>query len=212
MSKNFLTEWKKFKLNEAAKPPMDEDLNTPAGWFADFDQKFGLIQYDRKASDEWIDYVSERHPDWRQTVQKEKRIHGGNSYYLTQPPFDEEDMRELFQLKIKHYIKNSPRDFVEFFFSNMDSILDQLGDTKAEHSVAPTKVGGYRQMTDWYMFGDGFPIARQEFEAARVANPDLVGEPQEIQEPTQPDVPSEPVDDSRQRDMADLFKKFFGDK
>lgn len=225
--KQILNEWKKFIIKEVNQPFIDQELGADfnGAWFGTFDDYLGVIQGMPSYKD-WTSYLQSKYPSLEQDLLEKaknekqgrtayKKIFGGHSYYVDRM-LDPEDLDKLYEIKVKGYIENAPKDQVEFFLANMERILEYAGDTMRPHNIAPTGVGFYGRPTDWFMFGDGFEKAKQAFSYAKANYGDLEGLPSETT-PAEPEeaTPEQAAAHERGMDrasgMADMFSRFFAD-
>ena len=226
--KQILNEWKQFVIKEVNQPFIDEQLGADFDnkWFGTFDDYLGVIQ-GMPGDTEWKEWIESRYPSLQADLLKKaktekqaqtayRKIFGGFSHYVDKM-LDDEDVDKLYDIKVKSYIENAPKDQVEFFLANMERILEYAGQSMAEHNIAPTLVGFHGRPTDWFMFGDGFEKAKQAFTSAKANYGDLEGlpsetEPVEPEEPTPEQTASHERGEKRASDMADFFSRFYGDK
>jgi hypothetical protein len=227
MMKQILNEWKRFVIKEVNQPFIDQELGADFGgrWFGTFDDYLGVIQ-GMPFYGEWTSYLQSKYPSLQQDLMQKaktdkeaqiayKKIFGGHSYYVDRMLTDE-DLDKLYEIKVKGYIENAPKDQVEFFLANMERILEYGDTSRAPHNIAPTTVAFYGRPTDWFMFGDGYEKAKQAFSYAKANYGDLEGLPSE----TQPEEPTEATPEEaeafqsgneRAAGMADMFSRFFAD-
>ena len=221
MKKETLKEWRTFLVKESKRGGMDDMLDVPENiyrWFETFSRSMGIIQHIPEMSTEWQAYLKKNYPSWEAMVEKtsetkkqaestKRHILGGHSYYAMKL-FGPKAVEKLYNIKIKHYIDEAPQAHKEFFFSNMDSVLEQGMSMQKTSRVSPVPIGFAGQMDDWFMFGQGFDIAETVFKEQQAQHPELVKEPS-VQEPEQEQTPTEEKPQDKQQDMADFFNKFF---
>jgi hypothetical protein len=218
--KKILNEWKTFVISEANQPFIDKELGADFDnkWFGNFSDYLGLIQ-DKTYNSKWQAYLKNNFPKLQSFIasrasnKKEadmvmKKIIGGHSYYVNKF-LGPEAAEALIVIKVDGYIENAPKDQVEFFLSNMERILEYGGENTVPHPQFEGSVAFFGKPTDWWMFGDGFELAKQVFTSAKANYEDLGSLPGASEPEAELPEPISAAADERTSGMADFFSKFY---
>ena len=139
--KKILKEWRKFTLNEGLTL-QDEVLGAPDGWFSEWNNALGNIDYhpmwQEKLKNEYSGFIESlmqmiKDPDTQDEDRKEYErlvgtINSGFAYYSTDPdmlglspPFD-----EIVKIKLDIYFQspNISQKNKDFFAGNYERIMD----------------------------------------------------------------------------------------
>jgi len=175
--KKILNEWKKFALVESLDKSLEASLRVPVP--KDFMKTLneytgGVTEYP-----EWVEFYNSKVlpnlSNLPRYAHKPKEVESnalsGMSYEFiaNRNPTD----REVIAKKIEIYLAYAPEEHKQFFKKNFDAIMDYAEQTEdvtgAQYGTGAQYRGGTTfggRMTDFYMYGDGFYITKDEFEKA----------------------------------------------
>lgn len=193
--KKILNEWKKFTVTEGLDKSLEVALRVPVP--KDFMKTLnqhtgGVTEYP-----EWVQFYNSkvlpnlsnlpRYAHKPKEVESNARSGMSFDFNTSRNP----TAREVIAKKIEIYLAYAPEEHKQFFKKNFDAIMDYAEQTEdvtgAQYGTGAQYRGGTvfgGRMTDFYMYGDGFYITKEEFEKALFpdgrdeAAPDTQDEPE----------------------------------
>jgi len=175
--KKILNEWKKFTVTESLDKSLEAALRVPVpkDFVKTLNEYTGEVTY----YPEWVEFYSSkvlpnlanlpRHANKPKEVESNALSGMSFDFAASRNPTD----REVIAKKIEIYLAYAPEEHKEFFKKNFDAIMDFAKQTEdvtgAQYGTGSQYRGGTSfggRMTDFYMYGRGFYITKDEFEKA----------------------------------------------
>ena len=175
--KKILNEWKKFTVTESLDKSLEAALKVPVpkDFLKTLNEYTGEVTY----YPQWVEFYSSKVlpnlDNLPRYAHKPKQV---ESNALSGMSFEfaasrEPTAREVIAKKIEIYLANAPEEHKQFFKNNFDAIMDYAKQTEdttgAQYGTGNQYRGGTSfsgRMTDFYMYGEGFYITKDEFKKA----------------------------------------------